>query len=83
MMEALTQTSGALQNLRVKLFWNIVDEKTAIELQDREDSEELSLPVEAIDELAASLQISIDCLPPSARRFQNWNVGLLERFERQ
>ncbi|EPE36587.1 hypothetical protein GLAREA_08750 [Glarea lozoyensis ATCC 20868] len=76
-----SKSSQIACGLKVKLFWNHVDEKAAIELQDREDTEELSLPVEAIEELSACLQNSANILPPSARRFQTWNVGLLDRYE--
>lgn len=65
----------------MKLFWNVVDEPAATALQDREDTEELSLPLEAIEELVTYLRGSADVLPPSARKFQTWNVGLLERYE--
>jgi hypothetical protein len=76
------QTQSTLHGLMLKLFWNQVDEKSAMALQNREDTEELSLPVEAIEKIARTLQASAGFLPPSARKFQTWDVGLLERYER-
>jgi hypothetical protein len=81
-VESDLQTQLILRGLMVKLFWNQVDEKAAIALQNREDTEELSLPLEAIEKIAKSLQASAGFLPPSARKFQTWDVGLLERYER-
>ena len=43
--------------------------------------EEMYLPVEAINGIELCLQLSSSFLPPSARKFQNWDVGLLERYE--
>lgn len=65
----------------MKVFWMDVEGEAAIKLADSDTVEELSLPVEAIGELSACLRDSAALLPPSARRFQGWNVGLLERFE--
>lgn len=69
------------EKLAMKVFWNVIDENAAVELQGREDTEELSLPVEAIGEVVECLSISAGLLPPSARKFQKWNVGLLERYD--
>ena len=79
--EAAPQTGQSCHGLQVKLFWNFVEEAAAMKLQDREDTEELSLPIEAVEEIAACLQASVNILPPSARAFQGWNVGLLKRYE--
>ncbi|CAG8984195.1 hypothetical protein HYALB_00004178 [Hymenoscyphus albidus] len=67
--------------LAMKVFWNTVDEEAAAKLQEREDTEELSLPLEAIGEVVDCLMGSARMLPPSARKFQTWNVGLLERYD--
>ncbi|KAF2277527.1 uncharacterized protein EI97DRAFT_296624 [Westerdykella ornata] len=43
--------------------------------------EEVSFPQELFDELHSALEESQQLLPVSARRFQGWDVGLLERFD--
>ncbi|KAG9228361.1 ubiquitin-conjugating enzyme E2-binding protein [Amylocarpus encephaloides] len=67
--------------LAMKIFWNPITEEDAVRLQDRQDTEELSLPLETLRELETSLRDSAAILPLSARKFQGWNVGLLERYE--
>lgn len=42
--------------------------------------EDLYLPREAIDGLVQSLNRTNRFLPDSARKFQDWTVGLLERY---
>ncbi len=42
--------------------------------------EEIKLPAEVIDELARTLDASNRSLPLSAKKFKEWDVGLLERF---
>lgn len=65
----------------MKVFWNVIEEKAAVALQEREDTEELSLPGEAIGEVVGFLRGSAGMLPLSARNFQGWDVGLLGRWE--
>lgn len=43
--------------------------------------EELTLPVHVLESIRASLEESTALLPLSARKFQNWDVGLLARFD--
>jgi len=43
--------------------------------------EDVEFPKELYDELEKSLDKSQDVLPATARRFQEWDVGLLERFD--
>ncbi|OAP63835.1 hypothetical protein AYL99_03062 [Fonsecaea erecta] len=44
--------------------------------------EELVVPEEDFGEFKHTLQESTDILPPSARTFQDWDVGLLDRWEK-
>ena len=69
--------------LKTKLFWDIVDDAAADKLLEREDTDDLLLPAEAIEEIVSCLEESAAVLPPSARTFQEWKVGLLERYEKQ
>ncbi|TGO24978.1 hypothetical protein BPAE_0090g00220 [Botrytis paeoniae] len=49
---------------------------------DDESVEELELPGEVIHELKHHLEVSaMRYLPPSARKFQEWNVSILDRHE--
>jgi hypothetical protein len=63
----------------MKVFWKVVTEEQAVKLMDK--VEEVPLPSEAIKEVSAYLRDSALILPPSARKFQGWDVGLLERWE--
>jgi hypothetical protein len=67
--------------LAMKMFWKSVDLAAADALIESEGVEEVFLPVETILEIEATLRDSVELLPPSARKFQDWNVGLLERFQ--
>jgi len=42
--------------------------------------EEILLPTEVMKEIADTLSQSTASLPPSAKKFREWNVGFLERF---
>jgi hypothetical protein len=44
--------------------------------------EELILPASIYEEFETELRSSTNILPESARTFQEWSVGLLERYER-
>ncbi|OAL25346.1 hypothetical protein AYO22_05223 [Fonsecaea multimorphosa] len=44
--------------------------------------EELVVPNEDFCEFEQTLKESTDILPPSARKFQDWDVGLLDRWEK-
>lgn len=69
-------TSGTLA---MKVFWKSVSEQEADKLMNT--AEEVPLPSEAIEEVSNTLHKSALMLPPSARKFQGWDVGLLERWE--
>jgi hypothetical protein len=65
----------------MKVFWNVVSREEADSAVESGTAEEVLLPSEAIDEIKSCLQESASMLPPSARKFKEWNVGLLERYE--
>lgn len=65
----------------MKVFWKSVPLTVANEMANKPGTEELLLPMEAIEELRACLEHSAKYLPPSGRTFQGWEVGLLDRFE--
>lgn len=43
--------------------------------------EDVEFPQELYDELERTLKESQEVVPPTARKFQGWDVGLLERFD--
>lgn len=65
----------------MKIFWKSISAAEANKLLDSVTHEEVSLPTETILEIKKCLQDSASFLPPSGRRFQDWGVGLLERFD--
>jgi hypothetical protein len=75
--------------LAMKVFWKPISSSTAEALAASESapssskSEEVYLPQAAILELKDILHRSVSYLPPSGRKFQDWHVGLLNRFERE
>ncbi|TVY18502.1 Uncharacterized protein LARI1_G003140 [Lachnellula arida] len=76
---AVDEPSLSPGNLAMKVFWKEVTEEEAAELMDT--VEEVPLPSEAIQQVSACLHDSALLLPPSTRKFQGWDVGLLERWE--
>jgi hypothetical protein len=43
--------------------------------------EDVEFPAELFAELSSVLEKSQKVLPPTARKFQGWEVGLLQRFD--
>lgn len=66
----------------MKIFWKAIQAKEADSLLDSAAHEEVSLPLETIVEIEKCLRDSAAFLPASGRKFQDWDVGLLDRFER-
>jgi hypothetical protein len=48
---------------------------------EKADVEEVALPAQLFEELGRVLSLSQRILPVGARKFQGWDVGLLERFD--
>jgi hypothetical protein len=65
----------------MKIFYRVLSAPEARELLRADRAEEVTLHEDAIREVAGCLRKSGECLPPGSRRFQGWDVGLLERFE--
>ncbi|TVY41732.1 Uncharacterized protein LOCC1_G004339 [Lachnellula occidentalis] len=76
---AVDEPNLSLSKLAMKVFWKEVTEDEAAKLMDT--VEEVPLPSEAIQQISACLHDSALLLPPSTRKFQGWDVGLLERWE--
>lgn len=60
----------------MKILWKDATEK----VENSFSSEELALPSPVFRALETALTDSAELLPASARKFQDWNVSLLQRF---
>ncbi|KAL2160917.1 hypothetical protein VTH06DRAFT_8629 [Thermothelomyces fergusii] len=47
------------------------------------ESQEINIPAQAIDDVIQHLEQSSRLLPPKERKFKEWNVGLLTRWEQK
>lgn len=65
----------------IKLFYRLVTRKEADRMLDKvaQDAQEISLPADAISEVAQHLDTSNLLLPVTERLFKEWKVGLLTR----
>ncbi|KAG0648175.1 Ubiquitin-conjugating enzyme E2C-binding [Hyphodiscus hymeniophilus] len=77
------QDATAPGKLAMKIFWKSISATEADNLLNGSSHEEVSLSTEAIIEIEKCLRDSASFLPPSGRKFQDWDVGLLERFDRK
>jgi HECT-like Ubiquitin-conjugating enzyme (E2)-binding len=80
-IQSPTQPKLEAGTFAMKVFWKLVSREEADSSVESESAEEVLLPTEVIDEIKACLQDSALVLPPSARKFKEWDVGLLERYE--
>ncbi|RFU33605.1 hypothetical protein B7463_g2744, partial [Scytalidium lignicola] len=69
--------------LAMKVFYKRVAADSAAKLLDssRDRLEEVRLPRTGIHDIQNYITSTTQYLPPSARRFQDWNVGSWERYE--
>lgn len=65
----------------MKLFWRVIGAQEEQVLLNSDKVEELDLPNEAIVDIQSLLRESAAMLPPSARTFKDWQVGLLDRYQ--
>ena len=65
----------------MKIFYQEVEDPLKLLDEHNSTLEELALPVQELDELKQTLAESAEILPLSARVFQDWQVGLLDRHE--
>lgn len=66
----------------VKVLYKDIDMEEANKLAEsmKGDVQDITFPKEGIETARADLMMSTSLLPVSERSFQNWNVGLLERW---
>lgn len=66
----------------MKLFYRMVEEGKAKEvLLDDANVEDILLPEDVLMEVGDLLRYSTELLPASVRKFREWNVGLLDRYD--
>jgi hypothetical protein len=67
----------------MKIFYQSVDDPQKLLKEQSNSVEELYLPSSILQEFMTMLKQSTTLLPQSARNFQEWCVGLLERYRRE
>lgn len=65
----------------MKVLWRDVDDPGEMLQQQSTTLEEVVLPAMVFKSLMEALESSQLVLPASARTFQDWHVGLLQRFK--
>ena len=65
----------------MKIFYREINDPQRILDSNATSIEELSLPDNAKDEFYHALRESTESLPVPARKFQDWNVGLLDECD--
>ena len=66
----------------MKIFYKVTSDPVKILEDDINSFEELILQPEDLKDFIKSLEDSADVLPQSAREFQDWRIGLLDRYEK-
>lgn len=64
----------------MKIFYRPTADPEALLRENSMEYEELCLPLRILVELHDTLRRSSDLLPAFARKFKEWDVGLLDRF---
>ncbi|RKF73959.1 hypothetical protein GcM1_241004 [Golovinomyces cichoracearum] len=65
----------------IKVFWKVILNDMGSKVRDSTGIEEIILPVDIVNEIEKILEENSLILPPSSRKYQEWSVGLLERYE--
>ena len=65
----------------MKVFYQVVPRPKGLLEQPQVGMEDINVPLKILSAVHASLEQSTSLIPGSARRFQDWRVGLLERFD--
>jgi len=72
-----------MPHVGMKIFYQPVDDPQKLLKEQSNSVEELYLPSSILQEFMTTLKQSTTLLPQSARNFQEWCVGLLERYRRE
>ena len=66
----------------MKVFYKDIENPMAMLDENSSTLEELRLPSPLLAEFEEALRDGTNLLPQSARKFQDWNVAILDRYER-
>jgi hypothetical protein len=72
-----------MPHVGMKIFYQPVDDPQKLLKEQSNSVEELYLPSSILQEFMTMLKQSTTLLPQSARNFQEWCVGLFERYRRE
>lgn len=72
---------GPTVHRAMKIFYQTIPDPISLLETVLNTHEELVLPAPELDELKSTLEASTNILPQSAQTFQDWRVGLLDRYE--
>lgn len=67
----------------LKIFYQETNNAQKLLDEHQASLEELPLPESVFQSFRNALIQSTDLLPPSARKFQDWTIGLMDRYERR
>ena len=66
----------------LKIFYQDTEDSQKLLDEHQVSLEELPLPASVFESFKNVLIESTEFLPPSARKFQDWTIGLIDRYER-
>lgn len=72
---------GPTAHRAMKVFYKTLPDPEKFLDDNGPNYEDLVVPQEDFSDFKQTLQGSMDILPESAQKFQDWNVGLLDRWE--
>jgi hypothetical protein len=72
-----------MPHIGMKIFYKSLDDPQKLLEEQSNSVEELFIPAPVLEEFMALLKESTTLLPHSARNFQEWSVGLLDRYRRE
>lgn len=72
-----------MPHIGMKIFYKSLDDPQQLLEEQSNSVEELFLPTPILHEFMESLRESTTLLPQSARNFQEWSVGLIDRYRRK
>lgn len=78
---SISRPSSSYGQPAVKVFWKVVSENDAKSIRNNIGIEEVNIPPYVISEIEEALTSSLVVLPACSQKYQEWNVGLLERYE--
>jgi ubiquitin-protein ligase E3 D len=66
----------------LKIFYQMTEDAHMLLDEHQASLEDLPLPASIFESFKSALTQSTDLLPPSARKFQDWTIGMIDRYQR-